>query len=33
MAKQKKTSFSQMIFAVIALLVIVTMVLGAIYSY
>ena len=33
MAKRQKTNFSQIIFAVIALIVIATMVLGAIYSY
>jgi len=33
MAKRKKTNFSQVIFAVIALVVIATMILGAIYSY
>jgi hypothetical protein len=31
--KRQKINFSQMIFAAIAVIVIVTMILGAIYSY
>lgn len=31
--KRQKTNFSQIIFAAIAIIVIATMVLGAIYSY
>jgi hypothetical protein len=33
MAKRQKTNFSQIIFAAIALIVIVTMILGAVVSY